>query len=93
MTHPEDPASVPRPVKALIDRSARYVLPVYARPPVVMSHGKGAYIWDTEGRRYLDFSAGIAVNALGHSDMGVANVSTPSVMEDRARYLTFVPCD
>lgn len=45
-----------------------------------MSHGKGAYIWDTEGRRYLDFSAGIAVNALGHSDMGVANVSTTGSM-------------
>ncbi|KZT72661.1 acetylornithine and succinylornithine aminotransferase [Daedalea quercina L-15889] len=74
VTHPEDSSSVPRSVKAIIDRSAAYVLPVYARPPIVLSHGKGAYVWDTEGRRYLDFSAGIAVNALGHSDMGVANV-------------------
>ncbi|TFY51354.1 hypothetical protein EVJ58_g10613 [Rhodofomes roseus] len=57
VTHPEDPSSVPRSVKAMIDRSSAYVLPVYARPPVIMSHGKGAYIWDTEGRRYLDFSA------------------------------------
>ncbi len=38
-------------------------------------------MWDTEGRKYLDFSAGIAVNALGHADEGVAQVSLndPSV--------------
>jgi len=32
----------------------------YARPEFVISHGKGSYVWDTEGRKYLDFSAGIA---------------------------------
>lgn len=32
-------------------------------------------MWDTEGRKYLDFCAGIAVNALGHGDEGVAQVS------------------
>ncbi|XP_006459912.1 hypothetical protein AGABI2DRAFT_191698 [Agaricus bisporus var. bisporus H97] len=50
------------------------LLPVYARPEFVLSHGKGSYIWDTEGRKYLDFSAGIAVNALGHADEGVLKV-------------------
>ncbi|KZT12922.1 acetylornithine and succinylornithine aminotransferase [Laetiporus sulphureus 93-53] len=74
VTHPEDPASVPRSVKAILSRSEAYILPVYARPPFVLDHGKGAYVWDTEDRRYLDFSAGIAVNALGHADLGVANV-------------------
>lgn len=48
---------------------------MYARPDFVLSHGKGSYVWDTEGRKYLDFSAGIAVNALGHSDEGVTKVS------------------
>ncbi|KAI6035476.1 acetylornithine and succinylornithine aminotransferase [Pisolithus orientalis] len=52
----------------------QYLLPIYARPPVVLSHGRGCWVWDTEGRKYLDFSAGIAVNALGHSDPGVAEV-------------------
>lgn len=75
VTHPEDPASIPASVKALLDKSESYILPVYARPPFVLSHGKGAYVWDTEGRKYLDFSAGIAVNALGHADEGVAQVS------------------
>lgn len=47
---------------------------MYARPPFVLSHGKGPYVWDTDGRKYLDFSAGIAVNALGHADQGVQEV-------------------
>ncbi|KDQ64771.1 hypothetical protein JAAARDRAFT_28409 [Jaapia argillacea MUCL 33604] len=51
-----------------------YLLPVYARPPIVLSHGKGSWVWDTEGRKYLDFSAGIAVNCLGHADDGIAEV-------------------
>ncbi|KIK84531.1 hypothetical protein PAXRUDRAFT_27482 [Paxillus rubicundulus Ve08.2h10] len=52
----------------------QYLLPVYARPPFVLSHGRGSWVWDTEGRKFLDFSAGIAVNALGHADPGVAEV-------------------
>jgi len=35
---------------------------------VVLDHGKGARVWDTQGRDYVDFGAGIAVNALGHQD-------------------------
>ena len=60
--------------KALIQRSSHYTLPVYVRPEFVLSHGKGSYVWDTEGNKYLDFTAGIAVNALGHADEGVTNV-------------------
>jgi predicted acetylornithine/succinylornithine family transaminase len=47
---------------------AKYIVPTYIRPPVVFSHGQGNYLYDMEGNRYLDFSAGIAVTALGHSD-------------------------
>ncbi len=39
----------------------------YARQPVAFSHGDGAWLYDTEGRRYLDCLAGIAVNTLGHN--------------------------
>lgn len=45
----------------------------YARPPFVLSHGSGVTVWDTEGVDYLDFTAGIAVNALGHADAGLAS--------------------
>ena len=46
----------------------RYWLPVYKPRELVLDHGKGARVWDTEGRDYIDFGAGIAVNALGHGD-------------------------
>ncbi|KAJ7774286.1 acetylornithine aminotransferase [Mycena maculata] len=64
------PAPIPQ-TSELLSLSSSYLLPVYARPPFVLSHGQGSHVWDTAGKRYLDFSAGIAVNALGHADRGV----------------------
>lgn len=49
-------------------REERFVLGTYARAPIALSHGDGAWVWDLEGRRYLDLVSGIAVNALGHAD-------------------------
>jgi predicted acetylornithine/succinylornithine family transaminase len=43
-----------------------HVLPTYARANVTFVRGEGCYLWDVEGKRYLDFLAGIAVCALGH---------------------------
>jgi acetylornithine/N-succinyldiaminopimelate aminotransferase len=42
------------------------LMPVVRRPPVVIERGQGSYVWDEQGRRYLDFLQGWAVNALGH---------------------------
>ncbi|OOG53798.1 acetylornithine/succinylornithine family transaminase [Rhodanobacter sp. C03] len=53
---------------SLIELGKRYWLPVYKPRELVLDHGKGARVWDTEGRDYVDFGAGIAVNALGHQD-------------------------
>ncbi|KAF5393776.1 hypothetical protein D9757_000246 [Collybiopsis confluens] len=72
-THPLDSAKSTA-TQAALTRGKDYLLPVYARPDFVLSHGKGSYVWDSEGRKYLDFSAGIAVNALGHADEGVVKV-------------------
>ncbi|MCR4298919.1 MAG: acetylornithine transaminase [Gallionella sp.] len=44
-----------------------HLMNTYARLPVAFSHGEGAWLWDTEGKRYLDGLAGIAVNTLGHA--------------------------
>ncbi len=44
-----------------------HVMNTYARLPIAFSHGKGAWLWDTEGKRYLDALSGIAVNTLGHA--------------------------
>src|SRR5512138_202619 len=48
------------------------VMPVAVRPEIVMARGQGSYLWDTEGRRYLDLVQGWAVNCLGHSPPRVA---------------------
>ena len=45
----------------------RYLIPVYNRYPLAISRGKGVFVYDLEGRRYLDFITGIGVNALGHA--------------------------
>ncbi|HLW18452.1 MAG TPA: acetylornithine transaminase [Actinomycetota bacterium] len=46
---------------------SRYHMNVYGRQPVAFVRGKGALLWDTEGKQYLDFLAGIAVMSVGHS--------------------------
>jgi len=44
-----------------------YYLPVYRPRRIVLDHGQGSRVWDRDGREYVDFGAGIAVNALGHA--------------------------
>ena len=56
------------PVQSLVDLGKHYWLPIYKPRELVLDHGKGARVWDTENRDYIDFGAGIAVNALGHQD-------------------------
>jgi acetylornithine aminotransferase/acetylornithine/N-succinyldiaminopimelate aminotransferase len=50
------------------------LLPTYDRLPLVASHGKGVYLYATDGRRYLDFLSGIGVNALGYSHPAINKV-------------------
>ena len=44
-----------------------HVMQTYGRVPIALSHGQGCWLWDTEGRKYLDGLGGIAVNTLGHA--------------------------
>lgn len=50
------------------ENDARWVLGTYARQPLHLVRGEGAWVWDLDGTRYLDLTSGIAVNALGHAD-------------------------
>ena len=52
------------------------LMPTYSRLPVTFSHGEGVYLFDTDGRRYLDGIAGIGVNALGHAHSAVTDAIT-----------------
>ena len=49
------------------DRFKQFVAPTYGRFPITLDRGEGAYVWDTDGKRYLDLGSGIAVNCLGHA--------------------------
>jgi len=57
-----------------MDLERDYLLQTYARYPLVLSRGKGCYLYDLEGRRYLDFLTGIGVNALGHAHPRIVKV-------------------
>ena len=48
-------------------RDRKYFMPVFSRYSLVLSHGEGPYVFDTDGKKYIDFLAGIAVNVLGHA--------------------------
>jgi len=51
-------------IVALFDQ---YVMPTYGRYPLVFVRGQGSRVWDADGKEYLDFGGGIAVNVLGHA--------------------------
>lgn len=61
--------NLPGPIaESLVERDRAVISPSYPRDyPFVMDHGKGSWLWDVDGNRYLDFMAGIAVNATGHA--------------------------
>ena len=50
----------------IIALEEEFIAPTYVRPPVVFERGSGVYVYDLDGKSYLDFLGGIAVNSLGH---------------------------
>ena len=79
-----------------MDLDRQYVLQTYQRPPFVLQRGEGCYLYDTEGRRYLDFVAGIAVNALGYGDPAVAQAiaeQSQALMHVSNLYYTAPPAE
>jgi len=54
-------------MQSLIEKGQKYLMNNYARMPVVMQKGVGSYVYDENGKEYLDFLGGIGVNAFGHS--------------------------
>ena len=52
--------------KQIIEQSEKIFIPTYSRFPIILRKGRGVRVWDVNGKEYLDFLAGIAVNVLGH---------------------------
>ena len=59
---------------AAIANEQQYVAQTYVRPPFVLTHGEGVHVYDTDGKQYVDFVAGIAVMSLGHSDPTISEI-------------------
>ena len=59
--------------KSLMEQAENNLLHTYNRFPLVLDHGEGVYLYDIEGKKYLDFAAGIAVQALGYADQALKN--------------------
>jgi len=69
---------------AWLERDAEVISPSYTRSyPFVMDHGSGTEVWDVDGHRFLDFSAGIAVVSTGHSHPAVVK----AIQEQAARFI------
>jgi predicted acetylornithine/succinylornithine family transaminase len=62
-------------------REAEHVVQVYRRAPLVVERGRGTYLYDTDGREYLDLISGVGVASLGHADPGLADVIAAQARE------------
>jgi acetylornithine/N-succinyldiaminopimelate aminotransferase len=71
--------------ETIISKFQRYVINNYSRYPIVFVGGKGCWVWDIEGKKYLDFTTGIAVTNLGHSHPAIIKA-----IEEQARKLIHV---
>jgi len=60
--------------QTVIELESEFLLQNYSRYPLVVRRGKGCYVYDAEGKRYLDLIAGIGVNALGHAHPRILSV-------------------
>ena len=63
--------------ETIIHKAESVLLHTYNRFPIVFDHGKGVYLYDTDGNKYLDFAAGIAVCALGYHYPGFDEALNP----------------
>ena len=72
-THPDEyPASsMPSQHTLAIRSKLKHLLPLYPQPTPIFTAGHGCVVFDSEGREYLDLTAGIAVSSLGHNDAEV----------------------
>src|ERR1043165_287401 len=68
------PPTVDQPAQSVAETEKAYLLQNYARYPLTLARGKGCYVFDPEGKRYLDFISGIGVNALGHAHPRIVKV-------------------
>jgi acetylornithine aminotransferase/acetylornithine/N-succinyldiaminopimelate aminotransferase len=67
-------STVTSKLDAVMRSEEKLLLPTYDRQRVLFTRGKGLYLWDSRGKKYLDFLSGIGVNALGHGHPAIQSV-------------------
>ncbi|NMA69494.1 MAG: acetylornithine transaminase [Desulfitobacterium sp.] len=60
-------------MKVIVEKGQKYVMNTYGRLPMALVKGEGTWVWDQEGKAYLDFVTGLAVNSLGHGHPAVVS--------------------
>ncbi len=70
-------------LEEIVEREQRYLLQTYARYPLAIERGKGVWVYDVDGRKYLDLVGGLGVNALGHAHPRIVKV----IREQAARVI------
>jgi acetylornithine/N-succinyldiaminopimelate aminotransferase len=69
-----------------IERFQQFVIPNYTRYPISLVHGEGSYVWDAEGKRYLDLFPGWGCDILGHSPPRIVQA-----IQEQAAHLIHIP--
>lgn len=72
-----------RNFEQIVELERRYLLQTYNRYPVAFERGKGVFLYDLEGKKYLDFASGLGVNALGHAHQRIVK----TIREQAARLI------
>ncbi len=88
------PQLVATPAKPAFDQASfdSVVMKTYGRFSLVVSHGRGCYLWDTDGKKYLDCAAGISTNCLGHADERLISAVTEQMREvNHVSNLYYIP--
>lgn len=85
-----EPMTLPGPkARALVKRDSSVISPSYPRDyPFAMDHGKGSWVWDVDGNKFLDFMSGIAVNSTGH-----AHPEVVKAIQDQAEKFIHISSD
>jgi predicted acetylornithine/succinylornithine family transaminase len=74
MSESHIPSAIAQSEADILAAANRHLMNTYRRPAIVFTHGRGCYIYDAQGRAYLDFLGGIAVNALGYAHPRIVRV-------------------
>jgi acetylornithine/succinyldiaminopimelate/putrescine aminotransferase len=77
-TLPSEP-QVTSSLEEIMELERTYLLQSYARYPLALHRGKGCYVYDVDGKRYLDLISGIGVNSLGHAHPRISTITSTRV--------------